>query len=381
MKLITRYLLKELASPFLIGVVLFTFILLFGQFMELTDLVVNQGVSIFNLVTFVLLGIPETFTLIVPMAMVLATLMAYGRLAADNELVVLRAAGVPMYSLIIPTLVTGLVLSVLLVGFTEYVAPTLSSYRAQKMAEMKQPNPMGLMQPRTYKELGPFVVYAERIDGRRMEGVYIRDNRGPGSREIWSETGRWARTNGRYELVLQDGEVHEPGASAEEYRVMNFQSQTIQFQPDQTRSPSGDEQVRSLGERWDQYRNAYEKYNQLRGRRSEPDGNRPADNVVNRARTMYVKAGLNFHRAVAFPFACFFLVLIAAPIGMLAQQEGKSMGFAASIGIIFAYYIMMLLAEPLALNHWVGPATAMWSGNVTFGAVGMALMAWLYSSH
>lgn len=377
MKLITRYLLKELGVPFLLGLVLFTFVLLFGKFLKLTDLVVNQGVNLFDLVVFVLLGIPETFPLIVPMAMVLATLMAYGRLASDNEITILRISGLPLLSLLLPTLATGLFLSLVLVGFTEYGAPSVAEYRYKKLAEMKQPDPADLMKPKSYLEFGDFTIYAETVNGPEMGGVYLEDRRDENTKIIYSQRGTWEETNSGHRLVLRNGSVHQKGEGTTRYRVLNFQTQTIQFEIGATKSSGQQDEVRSITERWAEYREAEEQLQSLRERLGDADINDRQKQKFTHARNAMITRGISFHRSIAFPFASFFLVLIAAPIGMLAQNEGKSIGFSVSIGIIFVYYMVTTLAEPLALNHWLSPGVAMWSANILFGLIGIGLYGWI----
>lgn len=369
MKLVTKYLLKELSAPFLLGIVLFTFVLLFGKFLKLTDLVVNKGLNVLDLILFIVLGVPETFILIVPMSVVLATLMAYGRLASDNELIVLRASGYPLRSLLIPTLVTGLAASLVLVGFSEYGAPQISRYRHRQLSSMKQPDPEALMKARTYQTVGPFTLFANEVRGKQMFGVYIEDHRTPRTKLIYSKSGTWDKEESTYFLTLRDGSVHQRGKNDEQYRVLKFQKQTIQFRRKSSNVSTGEEQKQPLSKKWDLYQQASHRYRNLSDKEDQEK--------VKHARMVLRKRSISLHRSLAFPFASFFLVLIAAPLGVLSKREGKSLGFSISIGIIFLYYMITTFAEPLALNGWLPPPVAMWSANIVFGISGIGLLTWL----
>lgn len=376
MKLITRYLLKELLLPFLLGLLLFTFLILFGQIFELTDYVVNKGLPLLDVILFVVMGVPESLPFTVPMAIILAVLMAYGRLAADNELTVLRASGYPLSSLVLPPLVVGLCLAVGVLGLKQFVLPELARQRNQRLLQMKQLNPVGLLQPKSTLKLGSYTLYAEEVDGKQLGGVEIIDHNYQPPLQIVSRKGRWSKTSDNaYRLLLFDGQINQRGEE-DSYRVLNFQRHVVRFQLEEV----GEEQLEPDQQRpsrlWSKYRRTYRKWRQLSERRN--NDNRGADpGNLRQLEEKLRERGMYFHQALAYSFASFFLILIAAPLGMLAKQSGKSIGLGMSLVIILLYYLLKTTGEQLALGGWLPPSLAMWSPNLLFGIVGVGIFALL----
>ena len=107
MKVTHRYLLAEIAGPYLISLFTFSLVVLLQRFTRLADLVVAKGVPAIW-VGRMLLGLFPTFLQItLPAALLLSVLLALGRMSADSELVALRTAGVGMRGLLLPVLLLG----------------------------------------------------------------------------------------------------------------------------------------------------------------------------------------------------------------------------------------------------------------------------------
>ena len=369
MKIVTRYLLKELSIPLLLGILIFTFVLLFGQFLDLMNLIVNQGIDPGSLILFTLLGIPETFILTVPMAMVLATLMAYGRLSCDQEIMIFRLSGFPLRSLLLPTLILGFGLSLGLLGFREYVAPPLSEYKQDMMKSLKQPDLARIMKEKTYQTFGEYTLFAEHVDGLKLKNVHIEDHRSSPPRDIYSDRGRWLKEDNQYRLLLQDGTIYQRGEQRSEYRVLSFRETTLTFKPDKPTN-TGEEPTQTLTQLWREVQQSRKNLHDLR-KKQQNLSKKKYEKKRKQAQLIFKRRSVDFHRAISFPMATFCLVLIAAPLGIFCREEGKSAGFAISLGIIVAYYLLTTFSEPLAINGWLPPWLAMWSANLLFGGVGL----------
>src|SRR5512134_1296812 len=105
MKLVDRYLLQELVPPFLVGVLVFTFLLLMSQILRLMELIVNKGVPAGTILLLVLYLIPSILVLTVPMSVFLATVVTFGRLSAENELTAFKTGGYSLLRLTLPVVV------------------------------------------------------------------------------------------------------------------------------------------------------------------------------------------------------------------------------------------------------------------------------------
>ncbi len=369
MKFKTRYILHELTVPFLLGLALFTGVFLMHGLYDLTESVISHGFSFPRMFLLVLSGLPETFFLTAPMAAILGVLMGYGRLAADNELVAFRVAGFSLISLIIPALVASLLLSGGLLALRQYGQPALGRARVNLLEQMAMPAPERLMAAESYLELGPYTIYAASVEGNQMGDVYLEDRSGPYPIDIYARQASWIRYSPElYLLRLEDGSMHQNPDEAD-YRVLSFQRQDVQIDLTEVvgRSISGGEETTSIVDLYRRKESSYKRY--LEGKKQLAE----AEKIV-RLRENYREDLLEFHRALALPLAPFFLVLIAAPLGMLARQSGKAIGFILSLLLIFLYYLFSILIEPLAIQGLVPAGLALWVPNILFGLLGIVLI-------
>src|SRR5215218_2623982 len=99
-----RYFMREVAVPFLLGIGVFTFILLIARMLKLVELVVNRSVPIFEIAKLFAYILPTFLEVTVPMALLLAVLLSFGRLSADSEIVALKTSGISLYQMMVPVL-------------------------------------------------------------------------------------------------------------------------------------------------------------------------------------------------------------------------------------------------------------------------------------
>ncbi|MFB6346681.1 MAG: LptF/LptG family permease [bacterium] len=369
MKIVTRYILKQLVLPFLVALFLFTTVLLLVELFNLTDLIINKGVPLFGILLVLAAQIPESFTFTVPMALIMSVVMTYGRLSQDNEITALRMAGYSLQSLIIPPLVVGGVLSVLLVGMHQYGLPQLTNYKEQTLAELQLVNPVGLLQPNTYLEIPPYTLYAEEVDGKTMKNVWIEDRSQANPQIIVSRKGRWIKQGeGLYQLVLTDGTLHQQGDETS-YRVLKFKEQILKFQPQQNQRATGKQgSARTLFQKYLTYKKLGEQWENAKSSSSK---------ALKRARKRFLEHAVDFHRNLALPLATFFLVLLTAPAGMLTKNFGKLADLIICLGTFVVYYLGLSLMEPLAMTGYCYPWVAMWLPNFAFGLMGLGAIVYL----
>src|SRR6266704_5267887 len=103
-RILTFYIIREISSLFLLGIVIFTLVLLMGRLITLTDLVVSHGVPLADVSMMILYLIPSFLVLTIPMAFLLAVLLAFGRLSSDNEIVAMKASGLALHQMMPPVI-------------------------------------------------------------------------------------------------------------------------------------------------------------------------------------------------------------------------------------------------------------------------------------
>lgn len=370
MKLVTRYILKQLFVPFLVALFLFTAVLLFVELFHLTDLVVNKGVPVRGVLLVLVSRIPETFPFTVPMSLIMAVVMTYGRLSHDNEITALRMSGYSLNQLIVPPLVVGLILACLLVGINQYGLPQLVNYKERVLSKLQMVDPKGLIQPKTYLEIPPYTIYADSVEGETMINVWIEDRSQSPTKIIVSQKGQWVEPkNGSYRLVLTNGTLHQKGGG-ESYSVLSFKKQTLDFQAGKSSSSHSD--VTPSPTLYEQYLTYRKLEQKLDDSRSDSD-----EDSIESAREAFREHATKFHRTLALPFATFFLVFLTAPAGMLTKNLGKIADLVICLGTFLIYYLGLSLMEPLALTGFLPPGVAMWIPNVFFGLLGLATITYL----
>src|SRR3954464_5836547 len=119
MKIISRYLLKELIFPFCLALGIISFLLIMNKLLTLVDLILKYGVGLWTVTKLVAYILPATFAITIPMSLLVAVRLAFGRMAAGREFPALKAGGISLPSLFFPIFVLGLAMSFLMLLFNE----------------------------------------------------------------------------------------------------------------------------------------------------------------------------------------------------------------------------------------------------------------------
>jgi lipopolysaccharide export system permease protein len=354
-RLLHRYLLREIAVPFLLGLVTFTAILLAGRFMKLAELVVVKGVPFRDLLRLILYLLPGFALFSLPMAFLLAVLMAFGRLSADSEITALKAGGIGLHQLLPPVLLFAGLVTLATTFVSVYAIPWgNTSFKELLFRDIEQRATVGLREKVFNADFPGVVIYADRLDDRQhtMEQVIIQDERDTAdATTIFAERGQLAADAARHSLQVHliNGTIHRrPGTR--DYRLVSFQTYDLRL--NLARDPK-------------------------KFTRSESDLTL-AELLVNArspqlARRLQREMHVEYHRRFALPFASFVFALVGVPLGIQNQRTGKGAGFAVSIGVFVLYYVLFVAAKTLGERGLLPPGPALWLPNLLLGGVGLYL--------
>ena len=356
------YLIKELSPAVLLGLIGFTFILLTGRILQLTELFVNKGVPLGYILRLLYFLLPSFLVLTIPMATLLSVLLAFNRLSSDNEITALKASGVSLYQMIPPVLVFA---------FTTYAATTfLSLYsvpwanegsRALLYEVASSKASAGIREKMFNDDFEGLVLYVEEIQPRtlRWEKVFISDSRNPAQvltiiareGEVLSDPGTLAIT-----LRLKRGAIHKLGKEPDAYEKIDFSTYDLRLhlktglkeKRTEEKHPA-DMTLAELGR----------SIQALRAKGSH-------------AKIQWVKV----HEKFSIPFACLVFGLIGVPLGLQSRvaRAGKFQGFAWAIGVLLVYYLLTNAGTSLAERGVVLLEAGMWSANTIFLALGIYLL-------
>ncbi len=359
LRIIDRYIIREILPPFIIGLLVFTFILELPPIISQGERLIAKGMS-WGVVGQVLLTlIPQALGITIPMAFLVGLLIALGRLSADREAVALQACGVSLRRLLVPV---G-VLAMAATAATLYTMIVLVPAANQAFREIAF-NIVGTraeteIKPRVFFEDFPnIVLYVRESEGTGWRDVFVADTSDPENPVTYiAKRGNVLldRTNRTVQLALQDGTSHKVGVKQpDKYEISRFETLLLSVNPDSVFPRGGllkGDQEMTIAE--------------LRGRimELEAQGERTHNQVI------------AIHQKFSLPVACLVFGLIGLALGVSNRRDGKLASFVLGIGVIFVYYIIMYTARALAKGAMIPGWSAMWIADVLLGIVGVWMMA------
>ena len=361
MRIIDRYIIREIIPPFLIALLVFTFILIIPFIIDLAEQMIAKGVPWTTLLKLMATLVPGVAALTIPMALLIGILVAMGRLSADREVVVLMACGVSPYRLLQPILFVGVVCW----GLSSWVMLKAMPDANQTFREISQKIVMdraeGEVRPRVFFEDFPnLVLYVNEvpIGGTGWTDVLAADSRNPAQPVILlAKRGRMVidREARTIQMVLEEGTRHttkldDPTA----YEVARFDSTIMSLDPESVFPRQGP----ARGDREMAIEELHAKAEEMRAQ-----GISPHNQVM------------EIHKKFSIPVACFVFAILGLALGATSRKDGKLAAFVLGIGVIFAYYVVMYGGEALAKGHWLPAWLAMWLPNFILGGVGIAVLA------
>jgi LPS export ABC transporter permease LptG len=389
LSVIDRYVLRELIAPFGLSGALFTFFLLLDRIYNLTDLVITKGVPLHLVVQLLAFMMPSFLALTLPMAFLVAILLAGGRLAGDLEVVAFQASGVGPLRLFSPVLATAL--GVVMVAGTLTIAlgpPANRQFQTQLFKILQARATSGLKERVFNADFGDIVIYPEEISASQvaLRGLLVSDERNPSlTRIISAREGRLLtdEVNRRITLRLIDGAVNE--ADVLPAGPLPGESDTLEI----VRKPPGDD-VQGGAAAAGRYRyTTFGIYDMslpmdasLRGasRFEKPEKDLSltqleaeikafADQPFRRA-----PFEAEWHKRFAFPLAALVFALVGFPLAVRSHRGGRAIALIGSLTILTAYYLLLTTLEGAALRARVPVWLAIWTPNLVFGAAGLTLM-------
>ena len=355
-RILSFYIIREISSLFLLGIVIFTLVLLMGRLITLTDLVVSHGVPLADVSRMILYLMPSFLVFTIPMAFLLAVLLSFGRLSADNEIVVLKASGLSLIQMMPPVIICALVAVLLALGASTIGVPWGNSAFRELSFQVLKRNITATIREKTFWDDIPGVVmYIDQYEeqSRTLKGVVIQDVRNPDRpMTIFARDGAVTSAAGSQALLLSlhNGSIHMAGTGGL-YRLVHFGEYSMTV----GEKVSSSAMLRNEPDMW---------VSELRSQIG--DSGTTAKNRL--------KMLAELHSRFTFPFASLVFAILAVPLGLQNRRSGKSGGFTISIVIILTYYVLMSVVRTLAEKGVIHPAVALWIPNLIFLCLGLFLL-------
>ena len=357
---IDRYIIKALIAPFLISLLVFTFILIVPYLIEQAEQLIAKGVPGTVILQIMLTLVPQALAITLPMALLVSLLISLGRLSGDREWVALQACGVSVFRILRPV---GLV-AALAWAATTYViiwaVPDANQTFREITFNIVAARTEGEVKPRVFFEDFPnWVLYVRDLpkEGHGWQDVFLADTTRPEHPAIYlARSGHLVLDRGKrtVEIVLEDGTSHVTAADTPDaYTVNRFTTIRLSMDPDRVFprvAPDRGDNEKTIAE--------------LRALIKDSKARRVSTH----------NAEMAIQKRFSIPVACLVFALLAMVLGLTNRKDGKLASFVLGIGVIFAYYMIMLgaqnAAKGLILPGWI----AMWLPDIILGAVGVALL-------
>src|SRR6185312_6244168 len=365
MRIFDRYVVREVALPFLLSLVLLTFLLTIQPFLKQGYPIIAQGVDVWIILKVVVLLLPQALSISIPMSVLLGLLIALGRLSGDREFVAMQACGVSIYQLLRPLVAVALV-STAATAYVMIVArpDANQAFREIIFKEVAQRVENNIRPRVLFTAFPNHVLYVRDVDSSShvMHDVFFADNSKGGVTTLsFAREGRFLidRVNQVVQLQLTRGNEHIIIAS----------------QPDQYQTNEFDQRILTL--------DAQTVFKQAPAR-GTPEMSIPELRAVI-ANTKPVNADAIAARAdaqimlqnnFAIPFACCVLALVALALGVSNRRDGMLASFAIGFMVVFAYYVLLFGARAVATGGRLSGNIAPWISPVVIGIVGVALTIW-----
>ena len=213
--ILDRYIVQNHIGPYLFGIAIITFVFVMDFIFRYLDLFIGKGVKFLVVLEFFVLSLGHMFALIIPMAVMPATLMAFGQLAADNEVTAMKANGVSLYRMILPVLVASIVLAVGLVYYNNAVLPESNHRLMNLMIDIGKKKPTLEIKENQFNDtIKGYTIFIRKKNDKtgEIEDVRIMENRKGGiPTTTIAARGRMAYLEGNSALrfELENGEIHE----------------------------------------------------------------------------------------------------------------------------------------------------------------------------
>jgi len=431
--ILVRYVLKEHIAPFFAALFVTTFLFVINFLVEVLDKILSKGIPAGIVLEIFGLNVVWMVGLAVPMSVLAATLMTFGRLSSDREIVAMQSAGISPLSLMRPVLVFSALLMVLLMLFNNWLLPEANYRSAMLMQSVTRKRPHAMIdEGKLINQFPGLQIWVSRIDNQNAElyGIKIFEIGGSYPRVITADSAsmEYVDMGATLMLHLKNGENHfvDPKDPERYFRIrfanQDFAVQNIDDRFERTDNKSRGNRELSIEEMLKVIEEAGKDDNELiaefqpliwkniddlnlilkrdtilpeklRSKKILPNARRYVNAVAlvkreeneNLAKISRMETRreailkriaihkVEIHKKISTAVACVVFALIGAPLGIIARRGGIGPGTVYSLGFFAVYWVCLIGGENLADRLIISPAISMWACNALIGTIGLFL--------
>ena len=372
-RLFDRYILKEITPPFLIGLLIYTFVLLMNQILLLSELFIARGVSFRVVLELLVYLIPSVLAFTVPMSVLMGILAGLSRLSSDAEITAFKTLGISHKRLLWPVLVFSFLGFLATSFFTLHLAPRANYRWVQTLTQSVLTRIQFNIRPREFYESIPStVIYIQDITPEmNWKNIFVYFSTVPEEpKVILAREGKlnFFPEEKRATLELLRGTVHSYALQdPEEYRITSFSHYEEELNVEGIVPTIPDKKgvrEKDIRELWKDKTIIQQELQKFPSEQTNTLSHQQRERE-------FFSHWIEIHKKFALPFACFIFALLGLPLGTYTKKGGRTSGFTLSIGIILIYYILITAGEQMAMEGRISPFVGMWGPNILFSIAGL----------
>lgn len=352
MRLIDKYISREVVSHAVLGLVVFTFVFFIPQLVRFMELFVGHSGSTGDVVLLFLCAIPPVLAVTLPMAVLVGVLIGLGRLSADSEIVALHACGISLRRLLVPIGFVALIACGANLAITYWLSPAaLRTVRRIEGRILISQAPFAI-EPRVFDERLPHIVlYVQDVAAAatRWRGVFLASSEAQGTSVTTAASASIMRgPDNQLEIHLGQGSTHEyDPRRPDRYDVTTFGDSDLAIDLSQIAVP---QKLVSL-----------------------PVSDRRVSQLLSSSGSDALDASVELQRRAAFPIACLVFALIGVPIGVRPRRGGRAAGLVLTLVLIGGYYFLFVYGVHLAAQGQISVWIGVWGANMAMALLGLLL--------
>ena len=359
MRILRNYILTEFLTVFFSCLFFLLFILLLGRgLIQMADLIFNKNVDAFLVFKILFFSFPFILTFVIPMAVLVSSLLTFGKLSLDNEIMAIRASGISIVKIIKPLLAVVIILCLFSFLLSDRIASVSHFMYRKLITEIGMDSPQAALEEGTFiKKFKNFVIFIYEIDKNKLRGIRIyQPQEGKATRTIIAQKGELVsipeKNIIKLKLIHGTSDEPDPKDPAKLYKL-SFKTYDL---------PLNTSGIRKTGD----------------------FGKKPKDMTVkelNHEIEQLGEAGIKatyplsaeIHNKIAISFSSLAFLLIGVPLGITARRNEKSISFGISLVLMTLYWVLLIAGKALAQKGLVPPFFALQFSNFVVGGGGILL--------
>ncbi|MCK4912150.1 MAG: LptF/LptG family permease [Candidatus Omnitrophica bacterium] len=347
MKILRNYIIKDFISVFIFSFLILSMVMLMGNLMKVSDMIVRKGISVGDALRILSFFIPYLLGFTIPLAFLMGVLLVMGRLIADNEIIAMRVAGISLFKILNIFLILGCIFSLFLFILNDRVIPDFHYRYRSQIKNIYFKNVSALIEPGVFLEhFENYILYVADKNGNKLKNVFIyeTDNKQRTTKVTFAKKGEFIVEGDILKIKLEEGFRDETISKKkmELYRL-NFKVFFMDI-PIQKREKvkvnkkSSDMRLAELREKI-----ALIDAPELKG---------------------------EFHKRISFSFSCLAFIILGFGISLAVKHREKSINFGIAFLTAGFYYLLFILGEALLEYRYLPPALGMWLPNIIVISIG-----------